>query len=77
MNSTLDYTLWTLYSSYFKGIGCNFELLVCSVTCLPKHGGARDNKFLVSRPMTDQRCLAIAIACQAISYVNSVNHCSL
>jgi hypothetical protein len=24
------------------------------LTCLPKHGGARDNKFLVTRPMTDQ-----------------------
>jgi hypothetical protein len=32
------------------------------LTCLPKHGGARDNKFLVTHPMTDQRCLASAIA---------------
>jgi hypothetical protein len=23
------------------------------LTCLPKHGGARDNKFLVTHPMTD------------------------
>jgi hypothetical protein len=22
-------------------------------TCLPKNGGARDNKFLVTHPMTD------------------------
>jgi hypothetical protein len=25
------------------------------LTCFPKHGGARDNKFLVTHPMTDQR----------------------
>jgi hypothetical protein len=27
------------------------------LTCLPKQGGARANKYLVSHPMTDQRCL--------------------
>jgi hypothetical protein len=27
------------------------------LTCFPKHGRARDNKFLVTHPMTDQRCL--------------------
>jgi hypothetical protein len=32
------------------------------LTCLPKHGGAQDNKFLVTHPMTDQRYLASAIA---------------
>jgi hypothetical protein len=32
-----------------------------SLTCLQKHGGARENKFLVTHPMTDQRCLASAI----------------
>jgi hypothetical protein len=32
------------------------------LTCLPKHGGARDNGFLVTHPMTDQRCLTLAIA---------------
>jgi hypothetical protein len=32
------------------------------LTCLPKHGGARDNKFLVSHPMTEQRCSTPAIA---------------
>jgi hypothetical protein len=25
-------------------------------TCLPKHGGAFDNTFLVTHPMTDQCC---------------------
>jgi hypothetical protein len=33
--------------------------------CLPKHGGARRNKFLVTHPMTDQRCLTSAIARRA------------
>jgi hypothetical protein len=33
--------------------------------CLPKHGGARDNKFLVNHPITDQRCLISAIACRS------------
>jgi hypothetical protein len=32
------------------------------LTCLPKHGGARDSKFLITHPMTDQRCLTSAIA---------------
>jgi hypothetical protein len=32
------------------------------LTCLPKHGGARDNIFLVTHPMTDQHCLTSAIA---------------
>jgi hypothetical protein len=32
------------------------------LTCLSKHGGARDNKFLVTHPMSDQRCLTSAIA---------------
>jgi hypothetical protein len=31
------------------------------LTCLPKHGGARDNTFLVTHPMADQCCLASAI----------------
>jgi hypothetical protein len=31
------------------------------LTCLPKHGGARDNKFMVIHPMTNQRCLTSAI----------------
>jgi hypothetical protein len=34
-------------------------------TCFPKHGRARDNKFLVTHPMADQRCLAFAIVRQA------------
>jgi hypothetical protein len=32
------------------------------LTCLPKHGRARDNKFWVTHPMTDQFCLSSAIA---------------
>jgi hypothetical protein len=35
------------------------------LTCFPKHGGARDNKFLVTHPMTDQHCLISVIAHQA------------
>jgi hypothetical protein len=31
------------------------------LTCLPKHGGAQDNKFLVTHPMTDQRCLTLPL----------------
>jgi hypothetical protein len=33
-----------------------------SLTCLTKHGGAGDNKFLVTHPMTGERCLTSAIA---------------
>jgi hypothetical protein len=32
------------------------------LTCLPKHGGAQDNKVLVTHPMTDQRCLTSAVS---------------
>jgi hypothetical protein len=35
------------------------------LTCLPKHGGARDNKFLVINQMTDQCCLTSTIACRS------------
>jgi hypothetical protein len=28
------------------------------LTCLPEHGGVRENKFLVPQPLIDQRCLA-------------------
>jgi hypothetical protein len=37
------------------------------LTCLPKHGGARDNKFLVTHPKTGHwdRCLAFEIARRA------------
>jgi hypothetical protein len=31
-------------------------------SCLPKHVGARNNKFLVTHLMTDQTCLTSAIA---------------
>jgi hypothetical protein len=33
--------------------------------CLPGHGKARENKFMVTHPMTDQLCLASAIALTA------------
>jgi hypothetical protein len=33
VNSTSDYTLWTLHRSYLKGISANIELLVYCVTC--------------------------------------------
>jgi hypothetical protein len=32
VNSTSDYTLWTLYCSYFKGIIANIEMQVYNVT---------------------------------------------
>jgi hypothetical protein len=32
------------------------------LTCLPKHGGTRDNIFLVTDSVTYQRCLTFAIA---------------
>jgi hypothetical protein len=34
---------------------------ISDLTCLPKLRGARDIKFLVTHPMTDQCCLASAI----------------
>jgi hypothetical protein len=36
--------------------------LTNGLTWVPKHGGARDNKFLVPHPMTSQLCLTSAIA---------------
>jgi hypothetical protein len=38
------------------------------LTWLPKHGVGRDNKFLVTHPMTDQRCLTSAIARRAVAH---------
>jgi hypothetical protein len=35
------------------------------LTCLPKHEGAQDNKFLVTHPLTDQRCLTSAVTRQS------------
>jgi hypothetical protein len=32
VNSTSDYTLWTLYHSYFMAISANIELQVYSMT---------------------------------------------
>jgi hypothetical protein len=37
VNSTSDYTLWTLYLSYFKGISANIELQVYGVTCCDRN----------------------------------------
>jgi hypothetical protein len=45
---------WVLMSA--KAAGTN------GLTCLPKSGGARDDKFLVTHSMTDQCCLTFAIA---------------
>jgi hypothetical protein len=36
-----------------------------SLTCPPKHGRVRDNEFLVTHPMTGQRCVTSAIARRA------------
>jgi hypothetical protein len=35
------------------------------LTCLPKHGEARDDQFLVTHPSIGQRCLASVIARRA------------
>jgi hypothetical protein len=35
------------------------------LTCVPKSGGARNNKLLVTHPMSDQRCLTSAIVRQS------------
>jgi hypothetical protein len=36
VHSTSDYTFWNLHRSYFKGIGANIELKVCSLMyCWP------------------------------------------
>ncbi|RVE43287.1 hypothetical protein evm_012046 [Chilo suppressalis] len=41
------------------------------LTCLPKHGGARDSKFLVTHPMTDhcESCLTSTIAAERASHL--------
>ncbi|RVE51556.1 hypothetical protein evm_003826 [Chilo suppressalis] len=41
------------------------------LTCLPKHGRARDSKFLVSHPMTDHResCLTSTIAAEPVNHL--------
>jgi hypothetical protein len=44
---------WVLTTAIVDGTNC--------LTCLPKHGGVRDNKFLVTY-LTDQICLTSAIA---------------
>jgi hypothetical protein len=40
----------------------NVSPTINGLTCLPKNGGGRDNIYLVTHPMTDQRCLTSAIA---------------
>jgi hypothetical protein len=40
--------------------------------CLPKHGGARGNNFLVSHAMTDQCCLPSAIARRSVQTEHGV-----
>jgi hypothetical protein len=45
---------WVLTTANTAGIN--------GLTCLPKHGWAHDSKFLVTHPMTDQRCLTSKIA---------------
>jgi hypothetical protein len=37
-----------------------------SLTCLPKHGRARVKIFLVTHPMTDQRCLTSEVARRSV-----------
>ncbi|RVE48522.1 hypothetical protein evm_006833 [Chilo suppressalis] len=41
------------------------------LTCLPKHGGARDNNFLVTHPMTDlcESCLSSTIAAERANHL--------
>ncbi|RVE46522.1 hypothetical protein evm_008813 [Chilo suppressalis] len=40
------------------------------LTCLPKHGGTRDRRFLVTRPMTDhcESCLTSTIAAERANH---------
>jgi hypothetical protein len=45
--------LWVL--SIANAAGTN------GLTCRPKHRGSRDYKFLVTHPMTDQRCICISL----------------
>jgi hypothetical protein len=44
------------------------------LTSLRKHGGARENKFLATHPMTDQRCLSSAIPRSNLSYLKYRTH---
>jgi hypothetical protein len=47
-----------------------------SLTFLLKHGGARDNKFLVTHLMSEQRCLTSAIARRSALTVGPSNSSS-
>jgi hypothetical protein len=44
------------------------------LTCRSKHGGAQDKKFLVTHPMTDQRCLTSVIALYQFYYLVMLNY---
>ncbi|RVE42229.1 hypothetical protein evm_013129 [Chilo suppressalis] len=41
------------------------------LTCLPKHGGARDSKFLITHPMTDhcESCLTSTIVAERANHL--------
>ncbi|RVE42481.1 hypothetical protein evm_012866 [Chilo suppressalis] len=43
------------------------------LTCLPKHGGARDSKFLVTHPMTDH-CESCLTSTNAAERANHLRH---
>jgi hypothetical protein len=62
----MDYTKRTGHNPP-RGLSAGWRVLTTAnaagtigLTCLPKHG-ARENKFLVTHPMTDQRCLTSTI----------------
>jgi hypothetical protein len=57
LTSTLLKLEWVLTTANAAGTN--------GLPCLPTYGGARDNKFLVTHPMTDQCCLAFAIVHRA------------
>jgi hypothetical protein len=49
------------------------------LTCLPKHGGAWDNIFMITHPMTDERCLTSATARRSAlttGSLSSLKHCN-
>jgi hypothetical protein len=50
VNSTSDYTLWTLYRSYFKGISANVELLITK--CWRKRSGRRPVVTIIAESLS-------------------------
>jgi hypothetical protein len=63
-------SIWITHMSYHppRGPSARWWVLTTAnevgtngLTCLSKHVGARNNKFLVTHPMTDQCCLTSAI----------------